>query len=164
VRLELILGEERIEIDLQDPSRGMIVLQGREVPCDWRILPDGRFSIILDGNSYDLAADADGDRVTVSSAERVWTMKVHDPRTFRQESSEDDGRKGLRRLTADMPGKIIRVLVSPGDEVRHDQGLLVIEAMKMQNEIRSPKTGTVREIGVRPGDAVNSGDFLLSID
>jgi pyruvate carboxylase subunit B len=63
-----------------------------------------------------------------------------------------------------MPGKIIRVLVQEGETVAHDQSLLVLEAMKMQNEIRSPKSGIVKEVAVAGGITVNTGDFLLSIE
>jgi pyruvate carboxylase subunit B len=63
-----------------------------------------------------------------------------------------------------MPGKVIRVLVKPGDKVCYDQGLLVLEAMKMQNEIRAPKAGIVKDIGVQPGGTVGAGDFLISLE
>ena len=67
-------------------------------------------------------------------------------------------------MVAEMPGKVIRLLCEVGDEVALDQGLVVIEAMKMQNEIRAPKSGVVKEIGVEEGKRVNSGDFLLSLE
>jgi pyruvate carboxylase subunit B len=63
-----------------------------------------------------------------------------------------------------MPGKVVRILVDVGDSVNFDQGLLVLEAMKMQNEIRAPKSGVVKEIGVVEGKAVNSGDLLVSLE
>jgi biotin carboxyl carrier protein len=63
-----------------------------------------------------------------------------------------------------MPGKIIRVLVQAGDKVEAGQGLLVVEAMKMQNEIRSPKSGTVERLLVKEGQPVNAGEILAWID
>ena len=63
-----------------------------------------------------------------------------------------------------MPGKVVRVLVKEGDTVEFGQGLLVLEAMKMQNEIRAPKSGIVRGIGVSAGATVNTGQFLLSLE
>ncbi|TMB21496.1 MAG: acetyl-CoA carboxylase biotin carboxyl carrier protein subunit [Deltaproteobacteria bacterium] len=63
-----------------------------------------------------------------------------------------------------MPGKVVAVLVEPGARVERGQGLLVIEAMKMENEIGSPRTGTVAEVRVRPGQAVEAGELLARID
>jgi biotin carboxyl carrier protein len=63
-----------------------------------------------------------------------------------------------------MPGKVVRVLVKVGDSVTHNQPLLVLEAMKMQNEIRAPLNGLVTEVGVAEGRAVGSGDLLLIIE
>ena len=63
-----------------------------------------------------------------------------------------------------MPGKVIRLLIKPGDSVSCDQGLLVLEAMKMQNEIRAPKSGVVKDIGVKPGETVSAGDFMVSLE
>jgi biotin carboxyl carrier protein len=63
-----------------------------------------------------------------------------------------------------MPGKVIRVLLKEGDSVQANQGILVMEAMKMQNEIKSPKSGTVKKIGVTAGSAVNSGDLMAEVE
>ena len=63
-----------------------------------------------------------------------------------------------------MPGRVVRVLVEVGDEVEEGQALLVIEAMKMQNELKSPKTGRVAKIAVGVGDAVGSGDVLVVVE
>ena len=63
-----------------------------------------------------------------------------------------------------MPGKVVRVLVSAGDKVESGQGLIVVEAMKMQNEIRSPKSGTVEKVLAAEGQAVNAGDVLMWVD
>jgi pyruvate carboxylase subunit B len=76
----------------------------------------------------------------------------------------EEGPAGLLRMRAEMPGKIVRVLVREGESVAYDQGLLVLEAMKMQNEIRAPKSGTIKEVAVTGGITVNTGDFLLSIE
>jgi len=76
----------------------------------------------------------------------------------------DDTYEGRLQLRADMPGKVIRLLVRDGEAVASGQALLVLEAMKMQNEIRSPKAGVVREVAVEAGRTVNSGDLLIAIE
>jgi len=63
-----------------------------------------------------------------------------------------------------MPGKVVKVLVREGDSVQANQGLIVIEAMKMQNEVKSPKSGVVRKLGVKESAAVNSGDLLAIVE
>jgi len=67
-------------------------------------------------------------------------------------------------LHAPMPGKIVKVLVAEGASVEVNQGLIVIEAMKMQNEVKSPKTGIVKKIGVQETTAVNAGDLLVIVE
>jgi biotin carboxyl carrier protein len=71
--------------------------------------------------------------------------------------------QGRQQIVAPMPGKVVRVLVSAGDEVAAGQGLLVVEAMKMQNEIRSPKQGKVERFEVQEGQAVNAGEVLCVV-
>jgi pyruvate carboxylase subunit B len=72
--------------------------------------------------------------------------------------------EGRQQVVAPMPGKVVRVLVSAGEQVEAGQGLLVVEAMKMQNEIRSPKSGTVEKVVASEGQAVNAGDVLVWVN
>lgn len=74
------------------------------------------------------------------------------------------GEKGPRKLIAPMPGKVVRLLVAEKAEVEAGQGLLVVEAMKMQNEIKSPKKGTVQKLVAREGTNVNAGDVLAIVE
>jgi biotin carboxyl carrier protein len=71
---------------------------------------------------------------------------------------------GVVQIRAPMPGKVIKLLVAEGAEVEPNQGIVVLEAMKMQNEIKSPKKGVVRKLGVKEGAAVNSGDLLATVE
>ena len=63
-----------------------------------------------------------------------------------------------------MPGKIVKILVGEGDEVEQGQGLVVVEAMKMENEIKSPKAGVVKKVGVEEGETVESGALLVVVE
>jgi acetyl/propionyl-CoA carboxylase alpha subunit len=74
------------------------------------------------------------------------------------------GRAGRQPVVAPMPGRVVRVLVNPGDQVTARQGVVVVEAMKMENELRSPKGGTVREVSVTPGTSVEAGRVLVVIE
>jgi biotin carboxyl carrier protein len=111
-----------------------------------------------------LTAEVSGEVCIVQGVEGSLELRIVDPRSFISEQPIEDGRKGLQRILAEMPGKVIRILVQAGQEVSFDQGLLIIEAMKMQNEVRAPHSGVIREIGVAEGKAVGTGDFLLSLE
>ena len=92
-----------------------------------------------------------------------YDVEVRDPRSLRGRVRAVDDH-GPKKLTAPMPGKIVRVLVEQGDEVEAGSGVVVVEAMKMQNEIKSPKKGTIQTILVSEGAAVNSGDVLAIVE
>jgi biotin carboxyl carrier protein len=77
---------------------------------------------------------------------------------------EQAGLSGAQRVTAPMPGRVVRVLVQPGDEVRARQGLVVIEAMKMENELTATRPGRVRDVAVGAGAAVEAGRLLVVIE
>src|ERR1700726_648848 len=87
-----------------------------------------------------------------------------DPRAWRARRHGALEAEGRQQILAPMPGKIIRVLVQTGEKVQAGQGLLVVEAMKMQNEIRSPKSGSVGRLLVKEGQPVNAGEVLAWID
>lgn len=137
---------------------------GRAAGCDWVRLPDGKYSILIKGRVYDLRVDPEGDSHLVSGRAGRHAFHVRNPRRLDFSVREEPGHAGPIRLQAEMPGKVTRVLVREGEAVTCDQGLLVLEAMKMQNEIRAPKAGIVRSISVAPGKTVNSGDFLLCVE
>jgi biotin carboxyl carrier protein len=84
----------------------------------------------------------------------------------RRERSRPDvaSAAGIQRISAPMPGRIVRVLVKPGDHVDIKQGLVVVEAMKMENELTSPKAGTVKEVLVAEGVSVEAGKLLVVVE
>lgn len=163
--LEVESGHNRVTIDITTTA-GMrrVTVDGKEVPFDWERLPNGHYSLILGGRVYDFIIDFSTDRCVVVGRDGAHILRVADPRRLSARHEVEEGQAGLQRLTADMPGKVVRILVNERDSVAYDQGLLVLEAMKMQNEIRAPKSGIIREIGVTPGTAVSTGEFLLSIE
>ena len=135
------------------------------------ILP-GVYSLIIDGRSFTVHVESEltgtpGVPVRAYICEvdgRQYRATVHDPRTRAHGRGADAMVHGPQSIVALMPGKIVRLLVEAGQKVESGQGLLVMEAMKMQNEIRSPKAGKVEKILVKEAQAVNAGEILLSID
>jgi biotin carboxyl carrier protein len=116
------------------------------------------YSVLVDGVSYE--ARITGDEVTIGGAR--FSIEIDDPRQWKRSARAADSR-GRASLTAAMPGKIVRVLVAVGDEVAAGQGILVIEAMKMQNELKAPRAGRVTAVQVKENDSVNAGALLATI-
>jgi len=117
------------------------------------------YSVLADGASYE--AYVDGNEVTIGGV-RVG-FEVDDPRKF-QRSAENTAAQGSASIKSAMPGKVVRVLVSVGDEVKAGQGILVIEAMKMQNELKSPRDGRVMAIEAKEDDRVSADTILARIE
>ena len=91
-------------------------------------------------------------------------VKIVDPRRLRSGQNAGGPHHGVAQIVAPMPGKVVKVQVEAGATVEKGAGVVVVEAMKMQNEMKSPRTGTVVSINVKPGDTVNAGDVLAVLD
>ncbi len=120
----------------------------------------GQFSVLLNGRSYRVARSRDGE-MQVNG--RTVAVQIFDPRALRGRGRGGSA-QGRQNVSAPMPGKVVRVLVAPGDAVETGQGLVVVEAMKMQNEMKSPKAGRVAEIKTKEGAAVTAGDVLVVVE
>ena len=131
----------------------------------------GIWSLLLGTKSYEVGfvegldgammvhVDGQAIPVSVDSARRAWGARG------RGEKAGDTGdAAGPHRIVAPMPGKIVKVLVKAGDSVQQRQGLVVVEAMKMENELRSPKVGTVSEVRVEEGTLVEAGTILVIVE
>lgn len=91
-------------------------------------------------------------------------IKIIDPKRLRGSGSSDADADGTAEIKTAMPGKLVRILVEVGANIKHGEGVIVVEAMKMQNEMKSPKDGIVKEIRFSEGDTVNAGDVLAIIE
>jgi biotin carboxyl carrier protein len=93
-------------------------------------------------------------------------VQIRPAGSFGRQKKEGAGAQatGPQRVTAPMPGKVVRVLVKPGDDVKARQGLVVVEAMKMENELRAARDGRVREVAVTEGQSVDAGALLLMVE
>ncbi len=146
---------------------------------------DGRVKAEIDGRVYDLElrepepdsylffrdADVHECRVTkshegfdVSLHERNYAVTIVDPKRLHSGQDSDRHHHGLAELRAPMPGKVVRVQIEVGATVEKGTGVVVVEAMKMQNEMKSPRAGVVVSINVKPGDTVNAGDVLAVVE
>ncbi len=129
------------------------------------IVPDiqevepGVYSVILNGASYEVRLD--GGEISIDG--HRYPFELDDPRQWKRGGS-GAGVQGRAAIVAPMPGKIVRVLVAEGDPVEAGQGILVVEAMKMQNELKAPRAGRVTSIAVKAGDGVNAGAVLATVE
>lgn len=119
----------------------------------------GLCSVLLDGRSYEVFAS--GDQLFVNGGQV--SISVIDPRAFKRDSG-GVAAQGRQTLSAAMPGKIVRVFVVDGDVVEAGQGIVVIEAMKMQNEVKSKRAGRVISVSVREGATVSAGSIIAVIE
>ncbi len=95
---------------------------------------------------------------------RSHEVTIVDPKRLRSGQNSDRHHQGVEKIVAPMPGKVVRVQVEAGARVEKGEGVVVVEAMKMQNEMKSPRAGVVVSINVKPGDTVNAGDVLAVIE
>ena len=95
---------------------------------------------------------------------RSYAVTIVDPKRLRSGQNSDRHHQGVAEILAPMPGKVVRVQLEAGASVEKGTGVVVVEAMKMQNEMKSPRAGVVVSINVKPGDTVNAGDVLAVVE
>jgi biotin carboxyl carrier protein len=166
MKFEVMISDTRRIVELErDANRWRISLDGEPVDADAVEIAPNNFSILLNGKSHEIIVTPNPNgTLTLQAAHREFIAEVIDPRAWRGRRHGALEAEGRQQILAPMPGKIIRVLVQAGEKVEVGQGLLVVEAMKMQNEIRSPKSGTVDRLLIKEGQPVNAGEVLAWID
>jgi biotin carboxyl carrier protein len=154
----------QVEIDPADPpGQWRIRIDGEEVEADAHLIRPGVMSLIIAGQSHRLVLDAHPTEPALHAGPQRIPYRVEDPRSLRSRRRHAGSASPLP-VRASMPGRIVRLLVEKGEVVAAHQGVIVVEAMKMQNELKSPKNGRVAEIRVSPGDTVAAGDILAIIE
>jgi biotin carboxyl carrier protein len=166
MKFEVQISGKTRTVELQrDSDRWKISLDGAPIDADAVEISPNVFSILLNGESYEVRlATANDGKLTLQTRHHEFIAEVVDPRTWRGRRHGAVEAEGRQQIVAPMPGKVVRLLVKAGDKVETGQGLLVVEAMKMQNEVRSPKTGTVERLLAKEGQPVNAGEILAWID
>lgn len=123
----------------------------------------GVWSLIEEGRQYEVRIDPDGDGFAVTMRGRRLTVKIEDPRAWNGGSAGKYA-TGAARIVSPMPGKVVRVLVAVGDRVAAGQGVVVVEAMKMQNELKCPIEGVVKQVSVTEGATVTGNQLLVLVE
>jgi biotin carboxyl carrier protein len=152
----------RLDLNRAD-GRWSCRLDGRELEIDPILTRPDMLSLRIGDLAYEVKSERVANELHLWAGNTCFTVEVRDPRSLRGRSRAGDDH-GPRKITAPMPGKVVRLLVHEGDEVEPGSGVAVVEAMKMQNEIKSPKKGTIQKILVSEGAAVNAGDVLAIVE
>jgi len=170
VRYEVHLASSSSEektrvVELERDAAGWrVTLDGRPVAVNTVAITPNILSILLDGQSFEISVTPSPDgKLKLQTGSHELTAEVIDPRAWSGRRHGNVEAEGRQQIVAPMPGKVVRLLVKAGDRIEAGQGLLVVEAMKMQNEIRSPKSGTVERVLAREGQPVNAGEVLCIV-
>jgi biotin carboxyl carrier protein len=142
-----------------------VSVDGNESVVDGKKTGHTNYSLIVDNRSFEIEVDHAEDEYRVLVDGRSYHVHLVDEKRVRVGDDQSHSQiQGRQRVSVPMPGKIISVLVSEGDVVEKGQGPVIVEAMKMENEVRSPIAATVKEIKVKAGDTVEGGAALVIIE
>ncbi len=153
----------KLELDKVE-NRWECKLDGEKFEVDAVIARPNVLSLIVDGQAFEVKRERTATDLHLWVKSARFAADVRDPRSLRSRRGAGKGVEGPQKLHAPMPGKIVRVLAPAGTTVTAGQGVLVIEAMKMQNELKSPKDGTVKQIVVGEGLSVGAGEVLAIVE
>jgi acetyl/propionyl-CoA carboxylase alpha subunit len=159
---ELELGGKSRVLEVKRTESGWSLrLDGREAWLNAERIDQNTLSILKDGESFAVRRLPNGGILVRG---RYYQVALRDRRSWRGRGRSGGGADGFEKLTATMPGKVVRLLAREGETISANQGIVVVEAMKMQNEIRSRKAGVLRRLLAEPGMNVNAGEVLAIVE
>lgn len=165
-RVTLVSGGRSFPVEVQEKDGILsISLSGEPLAVEVGQGPHGGggLSLLMGGRSYEARVVVHDRRITVEIQGERFSFEVDDAGVSGR-MARRDGPGGRAEVTAPMPGKVVKLLVSAGESVEAGQGVLLFEAMKMQNEIRSPVAGSIVTLSVQEGQAVESRELLFEVD
>lgn len=165
-KVQVTTGERSFHFELRSADGQMyITSDGAEHPADLARLGNSRYSLIVDGRSHEVGVEFALEGYTVSAGARSGRFWVEDYEVARMKQAAGIGEAvRLKSVTAPMPGLVVRVLCRPGAEIQKGDALAVMEAMKMENDIRSPLSGRIKGIHVKTGQSVEKGQMLVEFE
>src|ERR1041385_7242192 len=161
------LAEQTHTVDIEEIGKSVyrVSVDGNEFLVDGKKTGRTNYSLIVDNRSFEIEVDNSEDIYRVLVDGRTYHVSLIDERRVLTGGGQTGSQlQGRQKVSVPMPGKVIAVLVAEGDRVEKGQGLVIVEAMKMENEVHSPITGAVKEIKVKPGDTVEGGAVLLIVE
>lgn len=162
---EVGIGEKIYRVDLvREGETWICKLDGRQVPLNVVATQAATLSILIDGKSFEVMQEVTTAGSNIVIGNQRFAAVARDPRSLQSRQTTDAGSQGPRKITAPMPGKVVRIMVAVGAEVEAGQAVIVIEAMKMQNELKSPRKGILKKLNVAEGAAVEAGQALGEVE
>jgi biotin carboxyl carrier protein len=164
MKLQAELNNEKHDVEIRrDGDKVFATIDGRSYELEASEPEPNVFLLKHEGRIYEVyVSPGQLSRVRIGSNE--FEISIHDPKRLRGSGADHEHGEGLAEIRTAMPGKVVRILVKTGTEVKKGDGIIVVEAMKMQNEMKSPKDGIVKEIKASEGATVNAGDVLAVIE
>jgi biotin carboxyl carrier protein len=166
MKLEIEIGDETRTIDIDEDADGgrfRLEIDGRTVEGDVLRPEPGTYTFYVGGRVVEArVSEGIGDTLRVQVGGGVTEVRIVNRR--HRTPGGEAGAVGMQTLVAPMPGKVVAILAGPGTSVERGQGVIVVEAMKMQNDVKAPKEGTVAEVRVSVGDAVTAGQVLAVVE
>jgi biotin carboxyl carrier protein len=164
MKLEIEFGTNGHRVEIARTEREVeCTIDGEAFKANVVEIASGIYSILIAGQSLEVRVERFGEGLRIGVGESAYDARVRDPRKWERNRGSAVSSDGRQHVMAPMPGRVVRVLVKTGEAVSMGQGIVVIEAMKMQNDVRSPKSGTVERLPVKEGQAVNAGDTIAVI-
>ena len=153
----------RLELEKLD-SEWRCRLDGEEVHVDAVFPRRDVLSLLVDGHAFEVKREQTATDLHMWVGSTRYAVELRDPRSLRARKAGASDEKGPRKIVAPMPGRVVRLLAAEQSEVEAGQGLIVVEAMKMQNEMKALRTGVVVEVRVKDGETVGAGDALVVLE
>jgi biotin carboxyl carrier protein len=167
MRYNIGIADKTYRLDLEkaaEQDRWLCRLDGREITVDATAIDANTISVVIDGRSFEIRREKAGDTQRILLQGSPYDVTLQDQRSLKSRKRAGARASGTLRVTATMPGKVVRVLAKEGDSLEAGSGIVVVEAMKMQNEIRSPREGMLKQLLAREGMNVNAGDVLAVLE
>jgi biotin carboxyl carrier protein len=165
LKLRAFLENRDLDVTIEDVDGQLrVTVGGHSYTPLVQSIAGNSYLITNDNRVYDCRVECKSrERYEVKLNRRAYEVSIVDPRRLRTNENSDRHHDGPTEIAAQMPGKVVRVLVAAGAEVQKGAGIVMVEAMKMQNEMKTPRAGTVISLNVSPGDTVNAGEVLATV-
>jgi len=168
MKLHATISDYQTDVRIKDDgSRVFADINGRSYELEVQESAAGRYLVIADGLVFNCRVEGrpeSGKQVDVVVGTAQYSVALTDPKRLRSAAGLVGHGDDVARIVAPMPGKVVRVLVAIGDQVSAGAGIVVVEAMKMQNEMKTPKAGKVTAVSAELGATVNAGEVLAVIE
>jgi len=165
-KVQVNIEDKSYQFELRQSNGSLFIRQnGSEHKADLVRLGNNRYSLIIGGRSHEIGVEHLPDGYAISRGARSASFRVEDYELAKiKKAAGIDVSRKIKNLPAPMPGLIVNIQCAPGDEVKKGDPLLVMEAMKMENEIKSPLTGKIKAINVAPRQSVDKGQVMVEFE